>query len=39
LDIEDDPNAQRAMDRASDAELPLFTTAPTTIAGAVALLE
>jgi hypothetical protein len=39
LDVDDDPNAQRAMDRASDAELPLFTTAPTTIAGVVALLE
>ncbi len=39
LDIEEDPNKQRAMDRASGAELPLFTTAPTTIAGVVALLE
>jgi hypothetical protein len=39
LDVDDDPNKVRAMGRASKAERPLFTTAPTTIAGIVALLE
>jgi len=39
LDSEDDPNKQAAEDRGSDAELPLFITSPTTVAGIIALLE
>jgi hypothetical protein len=39
LDVEADPNKVRAMDRASKAELPLFITKPTTLAGVVALLD
>jgi hypothetical protein len=39
LDMEEDPPKQAAYDRAIAAELPLFTTAPTTIAGVAALLE
>jgi hypothetical protein len=39
LDVEADPNKVRAMDRASKAELPLFITKPTTLAGIVALLD
>jgi hypothetical protein len=39
LDVEADPNKVRAMDRASKAELPLFITKPTTVAGVVALLD
>jgi hypothetical protein len=38
LDMEEDPPKQAAYDRAIAAELPLFTTAPTTIAGVAALL-
>jgi hypothetical protein len=38
LDMEECPIKAAADDRASDAELPLFTTAPTTVAGAAALL-
>jgi hypothetical protein len=39
LDVEDDPCKQRAEARAFAAELPLFVTSPTTIAGVAALLE
>jgi hypothetical protein len=39
LDMEEDPPKQAAYDRAIAAELPLFTTAPTTIAGVAALLK
>jgi hypothetical protein len=39
LDMEEDPLKQAAYDRAIAAELPLFTTTPTTIAGVAALLE
>jgi hypothetical protein len=38
LDIEECPIKTAAENRAGDAELPLFTTAPTTVAGAAALL-
>jgi hypothetical protein len=37
-DMEDDPNKETAENRVYDAELPLFTTTPTTVAGAAALL-
>jgi hypothetical protein len=37
--MEEDPPKQAAYDGAIAAELPLFTTAPTTIAGVAALLE
>jgi hypothetical protein len=37
--MENDPLKRAAYDRAIAVELPLFTTAPTTIAGVVALLE
>jgi hypothetical protein len=39
LNGDEDPNKERAMDRAFAAELPLFVTSPTTIAGVGALLE
>ena len=38
LDMEECPIKTAAENRAGDAELPLFTTAPTTVAGAAALL-
>jgi hypothetical protein len=38
LDVDEDPNKEAAENRVSAAELPLFTTAPTTVAGAAALL-
>jgi hypothetical protein len=38
LDMDECPIKQAAEDRADGAELPLFTTAPTTVAGAAALL-
>jgi hypothetical protein len=39
LDVEDCPRKTVACDRAVDVELPLFTTPPTTLLGAAALIE
>jgi len=39
LDDDEDPNKAMALERATAAEWPLFTTAPTTVAGAAALLQ